>query len=602
MRGRLAGLTLLTLFAIGWASSALAAATEDVLKLVPDGALGVVVVNRPGAVDGKIQDLGRQMQLPVPSLLMLLDLQVNFRKGFDQDGSLAVIVLPAQQGRAFPTPILLVPVSDYEKFLGQFEPEEAKDGLTRITLKGVSGWARQIGGYAAVTDGSYREVLEKTLKVSKELPAGLAAWRPWLADQDLAAVVLQPGVQELCTKAQEGIRQIKETMTRIGQSAPDSSPQGAKLAENMEQMARIWDFYASIFQAAQKQVSACGFGVQVDKQSSLRLTGRTMLVSSGSWAKRVEELKPTEDDLLAGIPDKPFVIAGSGAASEAVWKGLMAASFKMMKSMREFYGLSEEQLDKMIQMADQSMKGIRGMSMVLSSGHSGESIYSGMAGVFGVDDSQEFLASYEAYVRQYSELLKGVKHSALPQMDVQKSQIDGHAGLKLTMNALKPPKDFQTPDYDRMMKALLGPDQKAVGWLVAVDKHRILMSYADKNVLQQMLKDMGQSKPGLAGDAELKKTAALLPPKPVVTVYVSPRGAIEFVQRIVPAFAPPEANVNLKLPEFPKTPPLGFAVTTGKAEAQMQLVVPREVIQAVGHYVGQVLQKANQADEPAESK
>jgi hypothetical protein len=44
----------------------------------------------------------------------------------------------------------------------------------------------------------------------------------------------------------------------------------------------------------------------------------------------------------------------------------------------------------------------------------------------------------------------------------------------------------------------------------------------------------------------------------------------------------------LKLPEFPQTPPIGFAITTGKDELQTCLVVPGEVLQAIRPYVGKV--------------
>ena len=41
-----------------------AKAMDDILKLVPDSALGLVVVNCPSDADAKLQELGRQMQLP----------------------------------------------------------------------------------------------------------------------------------------------------------------------------------------------------------------------------------------------------------------------------------------------------------------------------------------------------------------------------------------------------------------------------------------------------------------------------------------------------------------------------------------------------------
>ncbi len=47
-------------------------AEDEILKLVPEQALGLVLVNRPAAADAKLQQLGQQMKLPIPSLLAKL--------------------------------------------------------------------------------------------------------------------------------------------------------------------------------------------------------------------------------------------------------------------------------------------------------------------------------------------------------------------------------------------------------------------------------------------------------------------------------------------------------------------------------------------------
>ena len=62
-----------------------APAAEEILKLVPDSALGFVVINRPAAVDAKLQALGRQMQLPVPSLLAMLKATIRHSRGVGRE-------------------------------------------------------------------------------------------------------------------------------------------------------------------------------------------------------------------------------------------------------------------------------------------------------------------------------------------------------------------------------------------------------------------------------------------------------------------------------------------------------------------------------------
>ena len=129
-------------------------------------------------------------------------------------------------------------------------------------------------------------------------------------------------------------------------------------------------------------------------------------------------------------------------------------------------------------------------------------------------------------------------------------------------------------------------------WMVPADKHTVVFAYVNKESVRQAIQAIKQGKPGLAGDAGVAKTAALLPRGSVAALYVSPKGMIDMVKQILPAIAPPGANGRLKIPDFPKTPPIGFAVTAawpGDAaanELHTCLVVPAEVLQAIGPYPG----------------
>ena len=70
---------------------------------------------------------------------------------------------------------------------------------------GSTALVRHIGGYAALTDPSHRETLEKVLKVSAEVPAALARWPRGWPRADAAAIMLQPGIERGVVKIQEQI-------------------------------------------------------------------------------------------------------------------------------------------------------------------------------------------------------------------------------------------------------------------------------------------------------------------------------------------------------------------------------------------------------------
>ena len=114
-------ITALPMVCVLLVAAPLASAAEDILKLVPESAWGFVVVNQPAAADAKLQALARQVQLPLPSPLTLLKQRFNVREGLDENGTMAMVVLPPEGDAPAPSELLLIPVSDYGKFLQQLQ-------------------------------------------------------------------------------------------------------------------------------------------------------------------------------------------------------------------------------------------------------------------------------------------------------------------------------------------------------------------------------------------------------------------------------------------------------------------------------------------------
>ncbi len=246
-----------------------ARAEDDILKLVPEQALGFVVISRPAAADAKLQQLGQQMKLPVPSLLAKLQGPNGIRKGLDKNRPMALLVLPPKTDNSLPVMIALVPVTDYAEFLDEFKSEDTEGGVTKIQIWGTPSVVRKIGGYAAISESSSREALD--LKLADEVPATLAPWRTWLAKQDAAMVVLAPGIHLLSAKVQQGVAAIKPLLAQTGKQA--------------KQAVAAFDMYVTFFQAAEKEVDAFGLGVERDAQGVVRLSKRARLVHGGDLGR-----------------------------------------------------------------------------------------------------------------------------------------------------------------------------------------------------------------------------------------------------------------------------------------------------------------------------
>ena len=557
---------LFSLLVLGGATGQLRA-EDDFLKLLPEKALGFAVVNRPEAVDAKLQQLGEQINRPIPSLLGMLEGPGGIQKELDKKRAIAVLILEAKEGSPIPVaPVVLAPVSDYDKFLAQFNSNETEAGITKIQLWGSASLVRKLGTYAAITGEPFREELAG-LKPADEAPAAAGQWQAWIAKKDAAAVIFSPGISKASVKVQEGINMAKIMMAQAGD-------QGKQAVAALE-------MYAAFFKAAEKEVDSFGIGIVRNKNGTLGISDRARLVSGGNWASFLGDAKHDEQNVLAGLPGGPFVVAGGGPISQEGLTKLTNASFNMIKNMREMYGLSEEQAEAISELGKKKFPGIRGLSFLLGVGTGGEPILSRMMAVMRMEDSKAFLTEYEKFLGEYNKVLKKVDSPVFQPIQSTRTEVEGIQSLKVVASMPKMPN--MPANSEQIMEAMYGPGGKITAWIVPCDEHTVVLSYISKEHVRDAIAAVKEDKPGLAGEPAMAKAAAMLP-KASWRLYLSPKGLLDFVKRAAATALPP--GVNLPIPEFGETPPVVMGVTTGADEVELQTIVPAEVVKAVGQLGG----------------
>lgn len=546
-------------------------AAEDVLSVVPEGALGYAVVHRLAETDAKARSLGEQTRLPVPSLLAMLKEKTGVKKGLDENGSAALVVMPAGAGRSEPVQMLVVPVTDYGQFIEQFDPDDASAKIAKVRVMDGTYLVGSDGGYAVFADPEDRDVLEKALAEPNRISPQVAPMQQWLAENDVAVVVTRRGIELLSVKGQQALRDVKEALSAMG--------------EDVEPAVALFGVYEEILRAAGEEIRLYAAGVRVDQQGAVHVTDWTLVTPGGQADKMISEIQPPQRDLLAGLPAGPFVAAGAGAMPKGLTEALADFSVSVMKAAPKLYGLEDEQAAKLAEISRRSMKGIRGMSMLLGVGKPGESLLSSMVVVLKVDDSDAYLANYRETVKAMNELVKDAETSVLTTTELKDVQVGDVSALKISMKYPVSPQAQEMPGYEEMMKAFFGPEGKIVAYLAAADEHTLVTAYTSKKLLRQCLRAVKRPKTGVSREPGLAETAALLPPGAQWVGYWSPQGTVDFINRIVPAFAP---KGQWKLPEFAATPPIGFAAKTTPAGVRTYLIVPPAVVKAVGQYVVEV--------------
>lgn len=584
--------TLITLLAMWPAllAATFAQAAEDVLGVIPERALGFVLVNRLAETDAKIQSLGQQMQLPVPSPLEMFKTAAGVPEGLDEKGSAAIVVMPGKDASKQPVAVLnFVPVTDYRQFIEQLKPNNASAAIVEVQVRGRSFLVGNRGGYAVVAEPRYRDALEKALGAPRRTPREVTPLREWLAEGDFAGVVTRRGVELLCAKGQEALQDVKRSLAAL----PEDKRKG------MEAAVGVFTVYEKMLKAAGEEISGYAFALEADENGALHLTERMRFTSGGRAAKMLSQVKPPEGDLLAGLPGGPFVFALGGTLPESLGECLMQFSAEVMKAAPGLYGLNNQQVDKLVEISTQSMKGLRGMSMMMGVGKPGDPIYSDIAVVETVDHAEAFMANYKKTLEVMNQLVKEAGESMLTITKLEDVEIGGVPALKLTMKIPMAPGAVKMPNYEEVMEKLFGPGGKIVAFVAVADDHTIVSAYPRRRLLRESLKVVDGTRPGLVGDPQVAKTAAMLPSGALCVGYVSPKGTIDFINRVIPAMTP-EGKSPLRLPDFPPTPPIGFAVKAAPGELRSHTVVPAAVVKAVGGFVAE-LKKLEKKDAGAAS-
>jgi hypothetical protein len=546
----------------------------DVTKLIPGDALGYVVIHHLGDTDSKIQALGKRIKAPIPSLLPLAKLQTGIAEGIDTDGSIAAAMVPTAQG---PSAVLFIPVSDYAVFVKQLAPERTEDDITTGMLMGKPVIVGKKSGHAVVAWPNNRPLLQKVISAQAADKIATGTVKTLEGDNDVVVVISLSGVKILADLGQKGLKEMKGVMQ---QQLGDDNPALAGI-----------EVYVHLLNAINSEVTGFAARLNLDKDGSLRVNESVWVKPDGQVAPILRNLKPYDGDLFAGLPDVPYVVAFSGVIPQDAFKPMMDFSGNMMKSMEQLYGLSPEQVDKMMELAVQFFPDLQGMSFVLGTGRDDAPLYSEMLGAMRVSDAKGFMTKYRQYWVELDKLIGDAEDSFLKDVTLEDIKLDDTAVLKISMPMTKLlDLDLDLPNQGNLgelMEKMYGPDGITM-YLAAADEHTVLMAYTDTALLRKALQTTTDKKKNFSQDANVAGTAKLLPAGAQMVGFWSPSGTMTFVNRLMKLMGVPDTGIQI--PAFPDTPPVGFAMTTTPSVVKFNTVVPVETIEAVGSYVEKVKQ------------
>lgn len=443
-------------------------AAEDVFHVIPSGALAFVAANRIGETSAKIEKLTGQVSATPVKLLDMIKEHTGEIKGLDESRGGALVVMPSEDAKDEPSRVLLVPVTDYKKFLDSWNAKPTEK-IVEVTIADEPMLIARRGDYAAISrkqvgDTDFRPGLEKLLNAKRSFADKHPQMLSWLTENDVVAVATSRGLKRASEAMQEQLQEMKDIVARMNVDEDASAP------------VMLLETYVKIFQDAEKGIDLIGVAARVDKQGDLHVTKRIRFSKSSEIAASLAKLQPVVKDPLAGMPAGPFVLAGGGPWSDLLSRGVLSLQSGFMKqAFRKTYDIDEKQADELVKKSLEMPKGIHSVSLIVGTGQPGEQILSDRLLLYHVDDAAKFLDQYEKYLATMNEPGKDAQ-SAKKLFSVKRTKIGGHPALENEMAVSVPAKVAGIPGFDEKMGKLLGSEGKVKILLAAIDDHTVALS------------------------------------------------------------------------------------------------------------------------------
>jgi hypothetical protein len=572
------------------------AVVKNALALVPSDALGFGLVKNLTEADAKVQKLAGLVGAPAISVLDKFKTESAMDKAVDEKGAL-VVILVRDSGDAPPLVVAGLPVTDFKQFLGQFEGAKADGEISDIkTAIGAKFFVARRGGYALLAKRDGRKALEHVLNAKQSIAAEVAGIEPWLAANDASFVGTRAGIALAADQGRQQLEKLDKDFGKIGKDFGTGGDANLLSGDPLASMRMVLRFYGKVLDAAEKEVALAAVGVSADDQGTICVKGRLRLVRDSRIGQSLGQIQPQRQDLLAGLPGGPFLLAFGAAMPKPLMRQLADVGLEFMKMNASMYGLSPEQAVQLGKLSTQGIEHAHTLSVVMKPGKRGEPIYSNIFACLRVDSAPRYLDQYQTQIQAVNQVLKQAAGGLMKPTEVKRLEIGGHPALELQVTIPLPKIAEGNPAQvaqQAMMRLMFGSTNKVTVYVAAANETTAVLGYGTTpERVRELIELIGSGKAGLAGDTDLAATAAGLPAGAQWVAYVSPRGYMGLVQRMFremaagmgggPGMALP---APFSLPPFPQTPPVGVAVQASAGTLDSTLVVPSAVLKAAGQYI-----------------
>lgn len=575
-------LSALCLFlCVGWASSgfgkvATASGTplNDLVSLIPDSALGAVVVNQLGNADAKWRQVARHLRLPLPGLLDALR-DAGVKEGLDSNGCGALVLVAESTPGSPPVLMAFLPITDYKKFVGQAGSGLADAGISPLSLAGMPLLVRHLGAYAVLAQESHRDVLEKITPAKETTPADITLWRTSLAKHAVSLVVTRAGIQAVVPQLRTRFKGVENGL-------------GSLLSAQWQQQ---------VLHAMERDLRSICLGLSWSQARGLWLVGHARFVAGSPTADALMRISMDTADPFELLPAGAFIYALGGRMPPDIGRDAAYSAIAPILALLDASG-GKPQLAPLADTVRKLSGGVRNFALLLGAAKAGDNVYfhhTNFLEVFQVDDARAFLNGQEKLVGQIAGLNAGQTKPWT--FTTKRVDIDGLRALEISFKTISSPEiealllsqyRKEHPDWTgtalgpaEAFEARFGLRGEPSIWFVTVDERTVVAGTFRQDLLRQGIKVVTKSAPSLATAPELADLVKLMRGKALWRGCWSPHGTVASARQILPGVLPKDAP---PLPEFSSNLPVGFLVMGDPSDLGFAVAVPTEVVKSAGMF------------------
>ncbi len=551
---------------------------EDVLSYLPEDALGFAVVRDLDKTSAKAERFLQMFNLNVPTPLAFAQFSTGLGEGIDKNGDLLIALIPGSRPTSLPEPMVLLPISDYEKFSASIQGDTSGE-VCRVAIAGEDVLVARNGAYAILMNVEHRETLEILLGMEPEVVAPFKPLDAWLQSNQASFVIMPTGVEKLVTLGRQELAKQRQVLAdRFG------DPQ---LGHMLQSARQGFVFYDILLNLVGKEIYTVAFGVEIDASNNLRL-GYRFLLENQSVGESSHAESSVVVEHLKGYPDQPFVFAGGGSFQGEWVSRITEMSVNLMQQMPELYGLQDASKDQWNELRESYREATEKMlsgSMIMLPGEKGEPLSSNMFGVFQVDDANAYLESYRKSVNLWRKLMEGSTSDIKMDYQLKELTVGDHKAYELEVDVASAAQDPNVPMFNWMLESMFGEDGKVRSLIVAVDETNLVFGMSNEQRVLKVIEQLKQREQGLRQSAGIQTTSGLLPQEAAWRFYVSPPGCVQWIQRILDELLAQMIGQSIEIPDFAACPPVGISLDFKDSQADVDVVAPVDSLEALADFI-----------------